>query len=169
MVRIQPVTSLGPALLTPTPPPGLWLLCGPPASGKSTFRRDWWQGPAVSPDELRRRMLGTAFDPRREGLIWARTRQQVLRLLRGEAGVLLDATSVRRSDRRTWVRAAGEAGRPAYAVACWDAPAVPVEILLRRNAARPEPVLEERLQAMAAAWQPPTRAEGFAQVWTVTG
>lgn len=161
--------NLGAALLTPAPPPGLWLLCGPPGSGKSTFRRHWWQGAVVSPDELRLQITGTAFDPRREGLVWARVRGQVQRLLAGGQAVLLDATFVRRADRRPWVAAAPAAGQPAYALACWDPERVPVAALLHRNGARLQPVPPGRVAAMAAAWQPPTRAEGFTAVWTVVG
>lgn len=158
--------GLGTALLTPDPPPGVWLLCGPPASGKSTFRRDWWQGPVVSPDELRLELFGTAFDPRCEGIIWTRVRRQVAALLAAGPGVLLDATNVRRADRRPWVRAAAAGGLPAYAIACWDPEAATVAELLRRNAGRPAPVPPERLAALAAAWQAPARSEGFAAVWT---
>lgn len=159
--------NLGAALLTPAPPPGLWLLCGPPASGKSTFRRTWWLGPLISPDDLRQQLFRTAFDPRREGILWARVRQQADHLLAAGRGVLLDATNLRRSQRRGWLAAARKAGVPAYAIACWDPARTPVSELLRRNGERPQPVPADRLRAMAAAWEPPARAEGFAAVWTI--
>lgn len=90
-------------LLTAEPAEGLWLLCGPPASGKSSFRRHGWSGPVVSPDDLRAEVFGDRYYPRGEGLVWARQRT----------------------------------------------------------------VPEERLKQMAAAWAPPSRAEGLAAVWMV--
>jgi predicted kinase len=155
------------ALLAPDTAGGLWLLCGPPASGKSTFRHGWWNGPVVSPDELRLAMFGASFDPRREGAVWARVRQQVGRLLPSGTATLLDATNVSRSARRQWLKFAHNAQTQAYALACWDPGRTPVAELLSRNRQRPDPVPEARVISLAAAWQPPSLAEGFGAVWTI--
>jgi predicted kinase len=161
------VIGLSCLILTPESATGLWLLCGPPASGKSTFRHNWWRGVVVSPDELRLAMFGATFNARREGAVWLRVRQQVARLLPSARGVLLDATSVSRAARRQWVKCARELQAKTYAIACWDPGRTPVAELLSRNRQRPQPVPEARVQSLAAAWQPPSLAEGFASVWTV--
>ncbi len=158
---------LSDALLTPTPPPGLWLLCGPPASGKSTFRETWWRGAVVSPDELRLQLLGRPYDPEAEGMIWARVRDEVERLLAARRGVLLDATNVERARRVAWVRVAQAAGLPAYALVCWDPQRRPLAWLLQRNAARTRQVPPDKLRELAEAWEPPTAAEGFAGIWSI--
>lgn len=161
--------NLSDLLLTSRPPAGLWLLCGPPASGKSSFRRYWWRGMVISPDELRLQIAGAPFDPRFEPVIWTRVRQQVRRRLRSDDAILLDATNIRRADRRRWLSVARAAGQPAFAVVCWDPAVVPPEELLRRNAGRPHPVPAQQVLKKAAAWQPPMPDEGFAGVWTVLG
>lgn len=158
---------LASVLLTREPPAGLWLLCGPPASGKSSFRRHWWAGPVVSPDELRLAIFGVAFDPRREGIVWLRVRQAVGRSLTSGKGVLLDATNVSRAARRPWIRLALDSGVKAYAIACWDPDHTPLAELLRRNAERSESVPAEKVTKLAAAWEPPSRAEGLEAVWAV--
>lgn len=154
-------------LVGESPPAGLYLLMGPPGSGKSTFRHAWWTARVLSPDDLRLAMLGTAFDLRREGVVWMRTRQQAERLLQQEQAVLLDATLVSRSLRRPWVQLAKGTGHPVWALACWDPDVTPAAVLLARNRARETPVPEARALAMIKAWQPPAPAEGFAGVWTV--
>lgn len=154
-------------MLSNQPPAGLYLLCGPPASGKTFFRHTWWTGNVLSPDDLRLAMLGTAFDPRREGVVWLRVRQQAERELGQGRAVLLDATAVSRAARRPWVQLARKAGRQAYALAAWDPAVTPGATLLERNRRRETPVPDDRLQAMIKAWQPPAASEGFVQVWTL--
>lgn len=159
--------KLAPILLTAEPTPGLWLLCGPPASGKSTFQHFFWSGPVVSPDDLRAAMFGKEYRHRAEGLIWLRAQQQARRLLSAGKGVLIDATNVSRGARRRWIRMAEAAGTPVYAVVCWDPEGEPVDELVRRNAARERTVPEEKLREIAAARETPSRDEGLTGVWTV--
>lgn len=159
--------NLGTALLTEAPPRGLWVLCGPPGTGKSTFRRLWWRGPVVSPDDLRQAMFGVAHDPRREGVLWKRVRRDVDRHLATRTGLLLDATNLRRRDRKQWIQAGGAAEAPVYAVSCWDPRRIPIAELLRRNSVRERQVPEDQLVRMAQVWEPPAGEEGFVAVWTV--
>lgn len=161
--------SLGSVLLHGQPAAGIWLLCGPPASGKSTFRHDWWVGPVVSPDDLRSAIFGPKYQPRGEGLVWARAKEQARRLLQAGEAVLIDATNISRAARSPWIRMAREKGTNAYAIACWDPERIPLAELLKRNGQRSRTVPEERLMEIAAAWERPSLAEGLQAIWTIIG
>lgn len=114
---------------------------GPPAAGKTTYRRRLLAAglPAelvVSLDDLRRELRARSADPKPlqdytlGALRIAGDRQRAL--VEQARGYLSDATNLRRRERVGHVATAGEL--PAYAVLLAE---VPLEVLLARNAARP--------------------------------
>jgi|GEM_PF-4048952 len=114
-------------------------------------------------------ILKTAYDPKREGLIWVRAKTQVSKLLSQGHGVLLDATSVSRAKRRPWIVLAQGLEVPAYAIALYGGDGPSVGELQQRNAERERTVPAEKLAEYAEGWEHPSVDEGFAGVWTVVG
>ena len=135
--------------------PCVVVLVGPPASGKTTYRRGLLARGldptlVVSLDDLRRVLRDWAAEPRPlqdysyAALQIAYERQRAL--VGDGRGYLADATNLRRRERVAHVAMAGDL--PAYAVLL---PAVPLPVLLARNDARPpdEQVPADVIEAFA--------------------
>jgi predicted kinase len=143
------------------PPESVMVLVGAPASGKTTLRTRLLAAgsepfPVVSPDDeraaLRARDAAAGREPRdlQDYSLPAmrRSADRVAALLTAGTGYLADATNLRRRERVAHVRAAHEAGLSAIAVLL---PALPVEVLRVRNAARsPERRVPEGILAKHA-------------------
>ena len=125
------------------------MLVGPPASGKTTLRRRLVArglpaAQVVSLDDLRRQVAQEVEGrggPSRPAQTWtvvalSRAAAQREALLGRGVGYLADATHLRRRERVQHVHAAHRSGLPVVAVLL---PALPSEVLLVRDAARPEP------------------------------
>jgi predicted kinase len=150
------------------------VLVGPPASGKSTVRRQLVaEGlPAdlvVSLDDLRRELRDRSAEPRPlqdytlVALRIAGDRQRAL--VEQGRGYLADAQHLRRRERRAHV--AGAAGLPTIAILLPD---LPLEVLLQRNALRgedervPDDVVARAAHRRSLLTAALLRAEGFAEV-----
>lgn len=156
------------------------VLVGPAGSGKTTVRAalvaaGLSRERVVSLDDLRARAraadVAAGRDPRplqhySLGAVRAAARQQATLLAAG-LGYLADATHLRRRERVAHVRAASAAGLPAVALLM---PALPVEVLMERNARRPaerrvpEEVLLRHVHRRSLLGGELLLAEGFSAV-----
>lgn len=110
----------------------------------------------LSGDETNQAIHGKVFGAIRHLL---RTRLEI-----GASPTIIDATNLRRRDRKPWLCLIAKYGALAEAVH-FD---VPVELALTRNRARQRQVPEEVIHQMFAKLQLPTLEEGFASVMTIS-
>lgn len=143
----------------------LLILIGLPGSGKSTLAaRNRW--PALSSDHLRLLLSGDETNQAIHRAVFASMRYLLRQRLRlGVPLTVIDATNLRRTFRRPWIRIGQQFGSRVEAV--WLD--VPLELCLERNAARPRVVPEEAIRRMAAQLQPPSLEEGFHEIHIFTG
>lgn len=141
----------------------LVLLVGLPASGKSHYAATH-RLPALSSDAVRALLTGDESDQSHNGLVFTTLRSlAAARLRAGVESTVIDATSITRRERRTWLRWAELHDCPVEAV-FFD---TPLEECLRRNALRARRVPEPALRRMAARLEPPLLSEGFATLATI--
>ena len=145
--------------------PTLVVLVGAAGSGKSTFAARWFDPSEVlSSDAFREILSGDAADQRATKTAFSIIHREVTKRLAAGRTVVVDATNVEPSARRQLVARATFAGVPAVAIVF----ALPRDVVLARNAARPERVVdpaivERHLERVAAALQTIAN-EGFASV-----
>lgn len=145
--------------------PRFYLMVGVQGSGKTTYAQKYLpQALRVCLDDLRLMLTGVAFEPRYEPIVMV-VAEAILHALLPRAhqwqrDVLLDATNVTAERRRPYVRLARQYDLEPIAVylACDLATA------LKRNGSRPNPVPQEAIHRFYEQLEPPTKAEGFAQV-----
>jgi predicted kinase len=141
------------------------VLVGLPGSGKSTYlERLGVRG--LSSDMIR----GLLADDERDQTIHERVFQTLRYLLRqrlaiGRPVTYIDATNLRREERRPYLEIGREWGCEVEAV-FFD---VPLAVCRERNAGRNRVVPEEALTAMAAKLVAPAVEEGFTAVAVVVG
>lgn len=86
------------------------IMCGLPRSGKSTFVRELREVATenndkiviVSPDNIRYRLYGEAFNKEREKEVWETARIMIEEFLFQGFTVVLDATSITKEFRQKW-------------------------------------------------------------------
>ena len=132
----------------------LWLLCGLPGSGKSSWLRRHARGAViVCPDRIRKDILGHQFHQAAEQLVWWFAESMARLILSQGKDVAVDATNLFPFLREKWGRMAGEYGADmelvymdVSPVECW-----------RRNQHRPKAdrVPREAFDRMVAAFCPP--------------
>ena len=156
--------------------PGLLVLIGAAGSGKTTLAgRLFAPDEVISSDALRARISGDAADQRATRPAFAILGHEVARRLADGRLVVVDATSVEPTARRSLLRLAATAGAPATALVL----ALSAELVHARNAGRPgrkvpADVVERHLARMAGLLADGDRAaverlrrEGFAHVVVV--
>jgi len=85
--------------------------------------------------------------------------------LETQAGpTILDATNLRRKDRKSWLKLASQFGAVTEAV-YFD---VPLDLALTRNRNRGRVVPEDVIRSMHSRLQPPTEEEGFNKITTIS-
>lgn len=141
------------------------LLVGLPGSGKSTWARA--QGLTVlSSDEMRLLLSGDETNQSIHSKVFGAMRYLLRKRVELGAGpTIIDATNLRRKDRKSWLRFAAKLGAKVEAK-YFD---VPLEVALERNRGRQRVVPEEVIRTMAARMQPPRIEEGFSSVETIAG
>lgn len=140
------------------------MLVGVPGSGKSTWAAA--QGATVlSSDAMRVLLCGDETNQNIHGKVFGAMRHLLkTRLEIGASPTIVDATNLRRKDRKQWLRLAQKHGAAVEAVYF----AVPLAVALERNRARPRVVPEDVIRMMHGWTQPPTVAEGFSRVETIS-
>ncbi len=140
------------------------MLVGLPGSGKSTWARA--QGQTVlSSDEMRLLLAGDETDQTIHSRVFGAMRYLLRQRLQIGAGdTIIDATNLRRKDRKPWLKLGAGFGATVEAV-YFD---VPLGVCLERNAARGRVVPPEVIRAMQARLEPPSAAEGFCQITAIS-
>ncbi len=110
----------------------------------------------LSGDETNQTIHGKVFGAIRHLL---RTRLEI-----GSTPTIIDATNLRRRDRKPWLRLIAKYGALGEAVH-FD---VPVDLALKRNRERSRIVPEEVIHEMFLRLQPPAFEEGFAKITTIS-
>ena len=145
-------------------PPRIVVLVGLPGSGKSTYVEQL-DGVALSSDAIRKVLV----DEETIQTIHDRVFQTLRYLLRHRLGLrrpvtYIDATNLTPEERSPYIGIGKAYGCTLEAV-YFD---VPLAVCLERNRARQRMVPEEALATMAAKLVPPSEAEGFDLVKTIT-
>ena len=142
------------------------VLVGPAGAGKTTFAATHFRPTQVLSSDFFRGLIADDEGDQSATAGASAVLQSVAvrRLARGLLTVI-DATNVRRQDRRALLRLAARFGRPAVAV-LFD---TPLELCLERNRIRPGRQVEDDVVREQWAHMPPSAAglleEGFRRVW----
>lgn len=140
------------------------MLIGVPGSGKSTWARA--QGHTVlSSDAMRGLLSGDETNQSIHGKVFAAIRHLLrTRLEIGVGPTIIDATNLRRRDRKVWLQIAQKFKVPVEAVYF----RIPLELALDRNRQRARVVPEDVIRSMIERQQPPTLEEGFTAIRTIS-
>lgn len=139
------------------------FMIGPPASGKSTWGKNFAQKVGavyISTDELRAKVGKGESDQSVNPQVYMIATQKVQRALAQGKHVVLDATNIDRSARRTFIKPALQHGAYKIAVAF----EVPREELLKRDAQRPRHVGPEVIDLYLNKYKRPVEGEEFDKV-----
>ena len=139
----------------------LTVLCGLPASGKTTWRlANGADTTVVCLDEVREELTGDAARQDFNESVMMVARGRARDALEEERDVIIDATGLTREHRATWLDLAEGAD---CSTRCIYFP-VSIEEALERNAARDRQVPEDAIRRMAGRLEKPAFGEGFDEV-----
>ena len=136
----------------------LVILCGPPASGKSTWGKRFAAEndlTYVSTDEIRAEIGAGEGDQTVSAAAFALARGRVSAALGAGRSAMIDATNVNRKSRRDWIMLGRGHGAFITAVAF----EVPKDELLERDAKRERHVGPEIIERFVAKYERPTDIE----------
>ncbi len=143
--------------------PRIVLAVGLPGCGKSTYFASLGAHP-ISSDAVRLQLADDETDQTIHGTVFATMRFLLRQRIKLQRPVTyIDATNLRRRDRRPFIKIALEHNCEIDAV-YFD---VPLDICKARNLARGRVVPEHALDLMAAKLVPPSLEEGFTRVEVV--
>lgn len=140
------------------------MLIGIPGSGKSTWARE--NGlPVLSSDETRQLLSGDETNQSIHGAVFSTLRFLLRQRLEiAQPVTVIDATNLRRRDRKPFVKIAQRYGAKLEAVVFAVSPAVAKE----RNRKRARQVPDEAIDLLAARFEAPCAAEGFEEITTIS-
>lgn len=140
------------------------VLIGVPGSGKSTWAASQ-KATVLSSDQMRLTLSGDETDQTIHGKVFAAMRYLLRqRLVIGEQDTIIDATNIRRKDRKAWIQLALKFGARPEAVYF----NLSLEEALRRNRKRSRVVPEDVIRSMFSKLQPPGLDEGFTKIVTIS-
>lgn len=147
------------------------MLCGVPASGKTTLRERLFERAesrglspkVICPDDIRQLVYRENFIGKHEDLIWGITYRLLdYWLSRGE-NVIYDATNATKQSRKPIVDRVKSYSAQLWAIVL----EVEMQEALRRNAGREDTVPKQVIFNMAEKFTPPSQEEGFDEVWVI--
>lgn len=136
----------------------LIILCGPPASGKSTWGKKFATDnnvEYVSTDEIRAQIGSGEADQSVSAAAFGIAKRRVSTSLAEGKSVIIDATNVNPKSRKDWINMGRDAGAYIIAIAF----EVPREELLRRDAERSRHVGPEIVDRFLNKYSRPTTQE----------
>jgi len=125
--------------LTEKPLQEFTLLCGPPGSGKTTYRNQLVNISTICMDDERTRLCGTPNDMSRNQEVFNNCFRAFHKALKAGENVLWDAVAPTRKSRKTLISAARQYGAQVNII-YWD---LPISVLLERNVSREKSVPDE--------------------------
>ena len=141
--------------------PVLLLLCGIPASGKSTFAKSLQTHYTILSSDKIRSELGDVNDQSNNKKVFDILHERIREeLLKGNS-VIVDATNTKRQYRKIILEAVSD-------IDCFklaDVFLTDYQTCLERNAKRDRKVPEEVIQKMWNEFQFPSKEEGFGDIW----
>ncbi len=141
------------------------IVVGLPGAGKSTWLEQN-RLPALSSDRLRQTLADDATDQSIHRETFEALRYLLdVRLRLGRPLTYIDATNLKREQRRPFIVLANARGYDAEAL-FFD---VPLDVCLNRNQDRDRRVPEAAIRRMSASLERPTPEEGFTQIDIVRG
>lgn len=137
-----------------------YLLCGAPASGKSTFAGNIakFNYHIVSSDAIRAELYGDESIQQDHAKVFSIARERIINHLKAGHNIVFDATNMKYKDRMATMR---EVNKFSNVTKCCLIFAEPIEILFERNFLRSRQVPEEVICRMIENFEMPTYAEGF--------
>ncbi len=145
--------------------PKVLILVGLPGSGKSTWAAKKKRAVTLSSDQMRLLLSGDETNQSIHGRVFAAMRYMLRERLRlQQALTIIDATNIRRKDRKPFLKIVEQFGAVAEAI-YFD---VTLDTALDRNASRARRVPKAAIESMSQRMQTPTKDEGFAAIYRVT-
>lgn len=138
----------------------LFMMCGLPGSGKSTFAAALESVPCVCLDNLREEFYGNASIQGDGAFIFNAGIERVKSVLRNYDACIYDATNV---DKRARQNVMSKLPIIDRFICVWLD--TPLDECLKRNEERKRHVPQEVIKRMAAKFEIPTKEEGFISIW----
>lgn len=140
----------------------LILMIGIPGSGKSTFARRYSNNnrdiSIVSSDAIRAKLYGDESIQGNGREVFENVQRDIEVLISlGRSTIILDATNLRRRDRKKYIKLANKSGYKCGAIYC----DVSLETAQKRNKQRARQVPDDIIKRMYNALEAPTESEGF--------
>ena len=145
----------------------LYIMCGFPGSGKSTYFHNkemtLSDNIVLSSDDFRYELLGHAWHAPAEEMVWSHIKICARIILKAGYDVYIDSTNLTVKDRAQWIKIAQELS---IHITCIHL-RVSFETCLIRNKARDRVVPDEVMSRMLGAFIAPSHSEGFNSITTL--